>query len=110
METLPPQTDLPEQKLQSDPVKPEAPENPKTADGTDRTPSSDKDHDFTPESTDAPPVYKPEDTEKKTTPPESKPQGGGGLPGFDNVPNAGANQGERLDNMYENGNKIGDMD
>ena len=109
-ETLPPQTDLPEQKLQSDPVKPEAPENPKTADGTDRTPSSDKDHDFTPESTDAPPVYKPEHTEKKTTPPESKPQGGGGLPGFDNVPNAGANQGERLDNMYENGNKIGDMD
>ena len=89
VETLPPQTDLPEQKLQSDPVKPEAPENPKTADGTDRTPSSDKDHDFTP---------------------ESKPQGGGGLPGFDNVPNAGANQGERLDNMYENGNKIGDMD
>ena len=68
VETLPPQTDLPEQKLQSDPVKPEAPENPKTADGTDRTPSSDKDHDFTPESTDAPPVYKPEDTEKRLLP------------------------------------------
>lgn len=34
----------------------------------------------------------------------------GGLPGFDNVPNAGANQGEKLDDMYENGNKIGEMD
>lgn len=37
-------------------------------------------------------------------------QGGGGLPGFDNVPNGGENQGEYLDDMYENGNKIGDMD
>ena len=109
VETLPPQTDLPEQKLQPDPVKPEAPDNPKTPDGTDRTPNSDKNHDFTPENPDTPPTYKPEDTEKKPTPSESKPQGGG-LPGFDNVPNAGANQGERLDDMYENGNKIGDMD
>lgn len=111
VETLPPQTDLPEQKLQPDPVKPEAPENPKTADGTDRTPSSDKNHDFTPESPDAPPVYRPEDTEKKPTPPpESKPQGSGGLPGFDNVPDGGANQVTNADDMYENGNKIGDMD
>lgn len=111
VETLPPQTDLPEQKLQPDPIKPEAPENPKTPDRTDRTPSSDKNHAFTPENPDAPPAYQPEDTEKKPTPPpESKPQGGGGLPGFDNVPDGGANQRERLDDMYENGNKIGDMD
>lgn len=91
-ESLPPQTDLPEQKLQPDPVKPEAPsEPPKTSDGTDRTPSTDKNHDFTPESSDAPPIYKPEDTEKKPEPPaESKPSGG--LPGFDNVPDGGANQ------------------
>lgn len=110
-ESLPPQTDLPEQKLQPDPVKPVAPEPPKTSDGTDRKPPADKDHEFTPESPDAPPTYKPEDTEKKPAPPApSAPQGGGGgLPGFDNVPNAGANQGEHLDDMYENGNKIGDM-
>lgn len=89
---LPPQTDLPEQKLQPDPVKPEAPEPPKASDGTDRAPSDSKNHDFTPESPDAPPTYKPEDTEKKPTPPaESKPQGGGGLPGFDHVPDGGAN-------------------
>lgn len=37
-------------------------------------------------------------------------QNGGGLPGFDNVPDGGANQGEYLDDMYENGNKIGNMD
>lgn len=92
VESLPPQTDLPEQKLQPDPVKPEASEPPKASDGTDRAPSDSKNHDFTPESPDAPPTYKPEDTEKKPTPPaESKPQGGGGLPGFDHVPDGGAN-------------------
>lgn len=108
-EALPPQTDLPEQKLQPDPVKPDAPEAPKTSDGSDRTPDTDAEHEFTSESTDTPPTYAPEDTEIKPTSP-SQPQAGGGLPGFDNVPNAGANQGEHLDDMYENGNKIGDMD
>ncbi|MGL4790625.1 MAG: DUF6550 family protein [Anaerotignaceae bacterium] len=34
----------------------------------------------------------------------------GGLPGFENVPYAGENEGEFLENMYENGNKIGIMD
>jgi hypothetical protein len=117
VETLPPQTDLPEQKLQTDPVKPEPPENPKAADGTDRTPSSDEDHDFTPESPDAPPAYKPEDTEKKPTPsPESKPQGGEVkdgkiyVPGFGWIDDVGEGQGSTADDMYENGNKIGDMD
>ena len=36
--------------------------------------------------------------------------GSGGLPGFDNVPNLGENQGGTADDMYENGNKIGTMD
>lgn len=95
-EILPPQTDLPEQKLQPDPVKPEAPAKPKPPKDADtKNPSK-------------PPEYKPEDTEKKPAA-ESKPQGGGGLPGFDNVPDGGANQGEYLDDMYENGNKIGEM-
>jgi len=35
---------------------------------------------------------------------------GGGLPGFDNVPNLGENTATQADNMYENGNKIGSMD
>lgn len=33
----------------------------------------------------------------------------GGLPGFDNVPNLGENQGGTADDMYENGNKVGIM-
>lgn len=111
VETLPPQTDLPEQKLQPDPVKPEAPENPKTPDGTDRTPNSDKNHDFTPENPDTPPTYKPEDTEKKPTPPpESKPQGGGGLPGFDNVPDGGANQVIEGKSDGDINKQVGEMD
>ena len=110
-ETLPPQTDLPEQKLQPDPVKTEAPENPKTPDGTDRTPNSDKNHDFTPENPDTPPTYKPEDTEKKPTPPpESKPQGGGGLPGFDNVPDGGANQVIEGKSYGDINKQVGEMD
>lgn len=95
-ETLPPQTDLPEQKLQPDPVKPEAPAKPELPKDADTTNPS------------KPPDYKPEDTEKKPAA-ESKPQGGGGLPGFDNVPDGGANQVINADDMYENGNKIGEM-
>ena len=96
-ETLPPQTDLPEQKLQPDPVKPEAPAKPEVPKDADTTNPS------------KPPEYKPEDTEKKPAA-ESKPQGDGGLPGFDNVPDGGANQVINADDMYENGNKIGEMD
>ncbi len=57
-------------------TKPKAPEPPKVSDKTDTTNPK------------QPPEYKPEDTEKK--PVESKTQGG--LPGFDNVPDGGANQ------------------
>ena len=80
-------------------------------------------------------VTKPEYTEEQLTNPEQKPNGepasesdrvengakvekpttptttpSGGLPGFDSVPNAGANQVTQADDMYENGNKIGIMD
>lgn len=110
VDTRPAQTDETEQSIQSEPKKPEAPEPPKTSDGIDRTPSDDKNHEFTSESPDTPPDYMPEDIEKKPTPSESKPQNSGGLPGFDYVPDGGANQGEHLDDMYENGNKIGSMD
>lgn len=82
-ESLPPQTDLPEQKLQPDPVKPEAPSEPPVLPEDADTKNPEK-----------PPEYKPVDTEKKPAPPApSAPQGGGGgLPGFDNVPDGGANQ------------------
>lgn len=48
-ETLPPQTDLPEQKLQPDPVKPAAPAKPELPKDADTTNPS------------KPPEYKPED-------------------------------------------------
>ena len=96
-ETLPPQTDLPEQKLQPDPVKPEAPAKPELPKDADTTNPS------------KPPEYRPEDTEKKPAA-ESKPQGGGGLPGFDNVPDGGANQGEYVDGDGDINKQVGEMD
>lgn len=96
-ETLPPQTDLPEQKLQPDPVKPKAPAKPELPKDADTNNPS------------KPPEYKPEDTEKKPAS-ESKPQGGGGLPGFDNVPDGGANQGEYVDGDGDINKQVGEMD
>ncbi|WP_411677840.1 DUF6550 family protein [Caproicibacter sp.] len=96
-ETLSPQTDLPEQKLQPDPVKPEAPAKPELPKDADTTNPS------------KPPEYKPEDTEKKSAA-ESKPQNGGGLPGFDNVPDGGANQGEYVDGDGDINKQVGEMD
>lgn len=52
---------------------------------------------------------KPVDHEKVEMPKEEKPKGGG-LPGFENVPDAGENKVIEADDMYENGNKIGNMD
>ncbi|MDD3253800.1 MAG: hypothetical protein PHV18_14725 [Lachnospiraceae bacterium] len=57
-------------------------------------------------------------TEENPTPPQTQdnPQEqpsastGGGLPGFDNVPNAGESENIYVDGMKENGNKIGIMD
>lgn len=101
-ETLPPQTNLPEQKLQPDPIKPEAPAKPELPKDADtQNPAK-------------PPEYKPEDTEKKPTA-ESKPQGGEKkdgqiyVPGFGWIDDIGEGQGSTADDMYENGNKIGEM-
>jgi type IV secretory pathway VirB10-like protein len=101
-EMLPPQTDLPEQKLQPDPIKPEVPAKPELPKDVDTTNPS------------KPPEYKPEDTEKKPAA-ESKPQGGETkdgkiyVPGFGWIDDIGEGQGSTADDMYENGNKIGDM-
>lgn len=64
-------------------------------------------------------VESPKAEEKDTTPTATpKPKktetsteqnASGGLPGFDSVPDGGANQVTEADDMYENGNKIGDM-
>jgi outer membrane biosynthesis protein TonB len=97
-ETLPPQTDLPEQKLQPDPVKPEAPKKPDLPKDADtKNPSK-------------PPEYKPEATEKKPPAPESKPQSSGGLPGFDNVPDGGANQVIEGKSDGDINKQVGEMD
>lgn len=102
-----------EQTIQADPVKPKEPEKPKTPDGIDRTPSTEKDHSFTPESPDVPPTYKPEDTDKKPTPPADPPKqntGGNNIPGFDNVPDGGANQVIEVDGAGDINKQVGTMD
>ena len=54
-------------------------------------------------------VEQPKDTPKPQEP--SKPiSGGNSIPGFDNVPDGGANTVINADDMYENGNKVGSMD
>lgn len=88
-----------EQTIQSDPVKP--------------TPSPDalKDPTQKPDGTPVEGAPTPEDHNNVTPPPPPPSTNtSGGLPGFDNVPDGGANQGEYLEDMYENGNKIGIMD
>jgi hypothetical protein len=86
-----------EQTIQTDPAKPEYDEETltdpaKTPEGTPVTePPQHTDHDHV-----------------VTPPPQDRPAGSG-LPGFDNIPNAGPNQGTQADDMYENGNKIGIM-
>lgn len=90
-----------EQTIQGDVTKPEYTEdklkNPDQKPNGDTVTENDKvqDHDKV-----EPPVV---------TPAPSKPSGGNSIPGFDNVPDGGANQGEYVDDMYENGNKVGTM-
>ena len=106
-----------EQTIQADPVKPESPEKPEAPSGTTTLPD---DHDGTdvPEEErktedEAPPTYEETPT---VTPTETEPAAGSTnssgqvyVPGFGYVENSGENQGGTLDDMYENGNKIGIM-
>lgn len=106
-----------EQTIQADPVKPESPEKPEAPAGTTTLPD---DHDGTdvPEEEcktedEAPPTYEETPT---VTPTETEPAAGSTnssgqvyVPGFGYVENSGENQGGTLDDMYENGNKIGIM-
>nr|WP_312354744.1 DUF6550 family protein [Aminipila sp.] len=52
-------------------------------------------------------VEKPKDTPKQESSP--KPSGGNSIPGFDNVPNAGANQGEIVDGDGDINKQVGTM-
>lgn len=94
-----------EQTIQSDPVKPEAPENPtpivENHDSTD-VPEADR-------NAETPPTYTQEQT-TVTTPP-AEPQGGEGyLPGFGYIESSGEGTVTVNEDMYENGNKVGVMD
>lgn len=96
-ETLPPQTDQLEQKIQADPIKSKEPDPPKLPEGTDiKNPEKQ-------------PEYESEEIEKQPEESTATPKGNS-IPGFDNVPDGGANQIIEDSKMYENGNKIGIMD
>ena len=102
-----------EQSIQETPTKPDTPEKPEvpgqmqkdhTAEGVPETERNKE----------APPTYQPEQTEVKPQPTE--PAGGSTneagqvyIPGFGYVTPSGPNDGGTLDDMYENGNKIGIM-
>ena len=106
-----------EQSIQADPVKPEQPEKPEAPSGTTTLP---EDHDGSdvPEEErktedEEPPTYE----EPPANPPaESEPAAGSTnssgqvyVPGFGYVENSGGNTGIQDNEMYENGNKIGEM-
>ena len=99
-----------EQTIQGAPTKPDAPEHPGKTEkdhAADDVPDADRNKE-------TPPTYKPEQTEVKPQPTE--PAGGSTndagqvyVPGFGYVTPSGPNDGGTLNDMYENGNKIGIM-
>jgi hypothetical protein len=106
-----------EQTIQADPVKPEQPEKPEAPAGTSTLPE-DHDAEDVPEEErktedEEPPTYE----EQPTIPPtETEPAAGSTnssgqvyVPGFGYVENSGENTGIQDNEMYENGNKIGEM-
>lgn len=99
-----------EQTIQGTPAKPDAPEHPGKTEkdhAADDVPEADRNKE-------TPPTYKPEQTEVKPQPTE--PVGGSTndagqvyVPGFGYITPSGPNDGGTLNDMYENGNKIGIM-
>lgn len=87
-----------EQTIQADPEVPEEPDEETLTDPSQKPDGTPVEGTPTPEDHD---TYQPPEPPSTNT--------GGGLPGFDNVPNAGENQVTEADDMYENGNKIGIM-
>lgn len=93
-----------EQTIQPDVTSPEPPDDETLSDPT-MTPDGQK-VDGSPEPVDHGSVQQP------TNPPpqQGQPSGGGGLPGFGSVPNAGANQGSQVDSEGDINKQIGIMD
>lgn len=99
-----------EQTIQGTPTKPDAPEHPGKTEkdhAADDVPEADRNKE-------TPPSYKPEQTEVK--PQLTEPAGGSTndagqvyVPGFGYITPSGPNDGGTLNDMYENGNKIGIM-
>lgn len=106
-----------EQTIQADPVKPEQPEKPEAPAGTSTLPE-DHDAEDVPEEErktedEEPPTYEEQPT---VSPTETEPAAGSTnsasqvyVPGFGYVENSGENTGIQDNEMYENGNKIGEM-
>ena len=102
-----------EQTIQGTPTKPDAPEKPK-ASGQVEDDHKAEDVPEADRNRETPPTYEPGQTEVKPLPTE--PAGGSTndagqvyVPGFGYVTPSGPNDGGTLDDMYENGNKIGIM-
>ena len=106
-----------EQTIQADPVKPESPEKPEAPAGTTTLPDDHDGADVPEEERktedEAPPTYEETPT---VAPTETEPAAGSTnssgqvyVPGFGYVENSGENTGVQDNNMYENGNKIGEM-
>lgn len=104
-----------EQTIQADPVKPEEPEKP-AATSTALLPENHQAEDVPQEerNTETPPSYQPEQT-TVTPVPQPNTQGGydqGGtyVPGFGYIQSSGEGSATQDNTIYENGNKVGNMD
>ena len=98
-----------EQTIQADPVKPDAPAAPSTvaeSHTAEDVPEADR-------NAETPPTYTKEQTTvtEPSTPDAGSTNANGQVyvPGFGYVDNSGGNQTVEDNNIYENGNKIGDM-
>lgn len=105
-----------EQTIQGTPTKPEASDAPEApqAPGTVKKEHTAEDVPEADRNAETPPTYEPEQKEMK--PQSTEPAGGSTnssgqvyVPGFGYVTPSGPNEGGTLDDMYENGNKIGIM-
>lgn len=106
-----------EQSIQADPVKPEQPEKPEAPsetttlpedhDGSDVPEEERKTEDEEPPTYEKPPANPPAESEPAAGSTNSS--GQVYVPGFGYVENSGGNTGIQDNEMYENGNKIGEM-
>ncbi len=99
IDSRPAQTGQPEQGIQPEVQKPQQPDE-ETLTNPEEKPDGTK-VETTPEPVEHDTYVPPAD--------EGGGNSGGGLPGFDSVPYGGPNDEGHADDMYENGNKIGDM-